>query len=127
VSDFYDRQGSPIDLAEWAVLQEDQDYKRVAWDLVNARWYVSTVWLGVDHAWWGPPPLIFETMVFSQDGTANPHEEWETQRYPTEREAQRGHEDMVAMVQLLDGVADDNLDAVKAVLRRKRWRDSHGS
>jgi len=25
---------------------------------------ISTVFLGIDHSWDGPPPMLFETMVF---------------------------------------------------------------
>ena len=52
---------------------------------------VSTVFLGLDHAFGGGPPLLFETMVF--DG-----EEEETERYHTYDEAVEGHEKMVEKV-----------------------------
>jgi hypothetical protein len=32
-------------------------------DDVNGKW-VSTVWLGIDHNYFGGTPLLFETMVF---------------------------------------------------------------
>ena len=110
MSRYHDRDGRPIDLYEWAHLMEDQDYKRVQWDLVNGRWYVSTVWLGLDHNWWGGAPLIFETMVFSQDGTAAPYDEWEMRRYHTEQDARRGHAEMVALVHALDDVREPAKD-----------------
>ena len=69
MSDYYDRQGNPMTLLEWAQRRfEDKDRtatKRVAeTTLPNGRW-VSTVWLGLNHNYGDGPPLIFETMVFS--------------------------------------------------------------
>lgn len=56
--------------------------------LPNGYW-VSTVWLGLDHNFSGiGPPLIFETMV------QNPAGAWEDdfqQRYSTEDDAIVGH------------------------------------
>jgi len=54
---------------------------------------VSTVWLGIDHAYGGGPPLIFETMVFGGD-----HDE-DVWRYATEDEARLGHASVVAMLE----------------------------
>ena len=34
---------------------------------------VSTVFLGLDHAWWGGPPMLLETMVFG--GQHDGHQE----------------------------------------------------
>jgi hypothetical protein len=52
---------------------------------------VSTVFLGIDHAWEGPP-LLFETMVFG-----GPLDE-EMERYSTWEEAERGHAVMARRV-----------------------------
>lgn len=97
MSDFYDRQGNPMTLMEWAKRFEGfdakgiADYKRVAeTTLINGRW-VSTVWLGPTHLFWEGPPLIFETIVF--DGYETFHE-LDCDRYSTEEEARAGHERM---------------------------------
>ena len=51
---------------------------------------VSTVFLGLDHAFSRVgPPLLFETMVFSKN------EEVDIDRYTTWEEADRGHTAMV--------------------------------
>ena len=89
MSDYYDRQGRPMTLVEWAETFEHQsDYKIVEQTtLPNGRW-VSTVWLGLNHQYGDGPPLIFETLVFSQHG------EWsevDGERYSTEDEARAGH------------------------------------
>jgi hypothetical protein len=49
---------------------------------------VSTVFLSLDHSWHGPPPVLWETMVFGGllDG--------EQERYTSYRDAVRGHRRM---------------------------------
>jgi hypothetical protein len=104
MSHFYDRSGRPIALERWAQLMEDPEYRIVDQTLVNGRWQVSTVWLGLDHAWWGPPPVIFETTVSDHTGKNSlaRHHEWECRRYSTEADARRGHDEMVSLVEALD-------------------------
>lgn len=97
MADYYDRNGDPMTLAEWADKFEDPDYKRVEFtDLGDGR-EVSTVWLGLDHSFVGPPPHVFETMVFG--GPVG--EDNFQQRYSTEREARAGHTEIVG--RLTDG------------------------
>ena len=94
MSEYYDRQGNPLTLKQWASNFETRgDQKRVAeTTLPNGRW-VSTVWLGRNHQYGDGPPLIFETMVFSsKDGPLN---EEDCDRYSTEAEALAGHAEMV--------------------------------
>jgi hypothetical protein len=52
--------------------------------------FVSTVFLGMDHNWFGGPPILWESMVFI-DG-----EDCEQQRYSSLREAIIGHNTLVA-------------------------------
>ena len=68
---FYDRQGFPIPSESddpikacltWARMREASDC-RVASDVLPDGSRLSTVWLGHDHGF-GGPPLIFETMRF---------------------------------------------------------------
>lgn len=106
MSRYYDRDGRPIDLWQWSKLMEDREYQVLQHTVVNKRWLVSTVWLGLDHgfAFLGDPtPLIFETMVFNARAEA-PRDDLEMRRYTTEREALRGHQDMVQLVTELDNV-----------------------
>jgi hypothetical protein len=94
MGEYYDRQGNPLTLMEWAQSFETrQNQKRVAeTTLPNGRW-VSTVWLGLNHNYGDGPPLIFETMVFpSKDG---PLTELDCERYSTEAEALAGHARLV--------------------------------
>jgi hypothetical protein len=50
---------------------------------------VSTVFLGLDHAWGDGPPLLFETMIFG--GTEDEY----CERYSTWEEAEAGHKKAV--------------------------------
>jgi hypothetical protein len=82
---YYDRQGKPSTSRAWT---QSFNENRVAEDtLPNGRW-VSTVWLGLDHSFGGPVPLIFETMVFS---SLREMSELDCDRYATEAEALAGH------------------------------------
>jgi hypothetical protein len=83
MSDYFDREGNPIKLMDWAKRFEDLEYRRVAWDGLPSGGYVSTVWLGLNHAFGGGPPLIFETMVFPECTIC--------ERYATEEDARAGH------------------------------------
>jgi hypothetical protein len=91
---YFDRKGKPLKLMEWAKLFENVDYKIVQRDVLLNGTLVSTVWLGIDHSFFGNgPPLIFETMVFL-DGKVGMEEDMD--RYSTEEEARTGHKAMVA-------------------------------
>ncbi len=91
MSNYYDRQGKPLDMMDWAKRLEIE--RRVEQTtLPNGRW-VSTVWLGLDHSFTpGGPPLIFETMVFPSQGEMC---DLDCDRYSTEEEARAGHARMV--------------------------------
>lgn len=90
----FDREGKPISDDAYHRLFRDMSYKVVEKTVVGKGrpWEaeVSTVWLGLNHAY-DPshPPIIFETLVFGgpldQDGT----------RYTTEAEARAGHAEFV--------------------------------
>lgn len=95
-------------------LLADRDYKIIKQEYTKRKKYwVSTVWLGIDHGWGEGPPLIFETMVFS--GRLNRwmkgiydvkrwyyRETYDQIRYHTEDEAEKGHEKMVAKYNRLE-------------------------
>lgn len=105
----YSRDGRAISLGEWSQLFEDREYQVIAQDLVADRWFISTVWLGIDHGFGylfpGRPhlPIIFETMVFDQRGSGqNP--DLEQCRYSTEDQARLGHAEMVQLVATLENV-----------------------
>lgn len=90
---YYDRQGKPLQLRDWARLFEDVDERRVSHTTLPDGKWVSTVWLGLDHSHGYGPPLIFETMVFAE---GEPHATViDSARYSTEEEARAGHAAMV--------------------------------
>lgn len=97
VERYYDRHGSPITLHEWGELHEDPEYKILVQTHLSECW-VSTVWLGIDHNFFGSgPPIIFESMVFPLDeaGYVSFSDELDQRRYATEQEAQAGHEALI--------------------------------
>lgn len=126
----FDRRGNPISMRERCSLMEISGYAIVKQEYVDDYW-ISTVWLGLDHSFASGPPLIFETMVFNHampepprlpeidpgfDLVSPPPElqEWldeypdqtsasdiECERYSTEEQAIEGHEKMVEKVRLL--------------------------
>jgi len=95
VSDKYILEGTtPVpeaDLLAWAAWFETAD-RHVAETWVTLAIRVSTVFLGLDHAWGNGPPVLFETMVFGGpcDG--------DQARYATWGQAEQGHEMVVARV-----------------------------
>lgn len=88
--DYYDKAGRPITADEFVRLKWDgsgtvSDYSRVGRDQVGDA-EVSTVWLGLDHAFPGmSAPLIFETLIFGGEHDGMQY------RYRSEGEALRGH------------------------------------
>jgi hypothetical protein len=94
---YYDYDGNPIDVLEWAALFEAREFSDVK---VGPRWRVatdkigdydiSTVWMGIrslDSFLEEGPPLIFETMVFRGGSALCDRAE----RYPSAQEAAEGH------------------------------------
>lgn len=116
---FYDRQGQPLhDVVEWGKLLGDDNYQRIEQTATTAGvFWVSTVWLGVDHGHYfgpgqNPRPIIFETMVFDKR-PANQRENemlpgvpispiMEQDRYSTEAEAIMGHAAMLKKYQEIE-------------------------
>lgn len=129
---YYDRSGNAISFRDWARLmawddKNEHKYRIVQQEYVDHYW-ISTVFLGLDHGWGGALKL-FETMVFNQSPeiperpkfpseTYDPDsDEWneffenypeqtqssdvECERYTTEAEALEGHQRMVDKVRLL--------------------------
>lgn len=91
---YYQRDGTPYPWPD-GEMAWSQDFasaakREVAEDtLPNGKW-ISTVWVGM--AFGKEPPLIFETIVFSQREGG---EELDAARYSTEEQALAGHRAMV--------------------------------
>lgn len=111
VSRFYNIEGEPITGHIWSELFYLSEYKMVAYDEIGPGVKVSTVWLGLDHAFFGGPPLIFETMVFTlkdepyvmPSGTEYWWDGVEQYRYSTLAEALEGHAKILNVVRTLEG------------------------
>ena len=114
MSNYYDREGNPISLHEFAALFETGNYKIVKQTTVDKQ-IVSTVWLGIDHSFGDTEaPLIFETMLMSVDLhpkvffnkvylTPDFSDEWGFQeRYSTEEEALKRHDEIVQMIKSVE-------------------------
>jgi hypothetical protein len=104
----YDRLGDPDGrdaVLEWAREFEQGDKRILARDDIDGC-LVSTIFLGLDHAFGGGPPVLFETMAFSSatkpmklfDRERKVHEELEQRRYCTYADAMKGHAEVVAEV-----------------------------
>jgi len=87
------KDGVPVpepDLLVWAKWLEEDDSRRVAFTEVGDI-KISTVFLGLDHAFGGGAPVLFETMIFGGE-----HDEYQ-ERYHTLEEAMIGHEKAVSL------------------------------
>lgn len=100
---YYDKDGSPLTLEEWGIKHSNFEYKGIGNDYVG-DYRVSTVWLGMNHAYNDEAPLIFETMVFLKDTF---DDVW-CQRYSTEQEAIQGHKDLVESITQGKEISYDN-------------------
>jgi len=82
------------DLMTWARWFENAN-RRVDYTEITSQCRVSTIFIGVDHRYWGGgPPLVFETMVFGgPDDDA-----LEMSRYSSWDDAAIGHKAMVRKV-----------------------------
>jgi hypothetical protein len=94
--DYYilvDRVPFAVDVLTWGKWFGNFDNRRVAKDHIG-KVRVSTVFLGLDHNFFGGDPLLFETMIF---GGALNGEMW---RYATYSDAERGHAEAVAKARI---------------------------
>ena len=92
---YFDRDARPITSERWMELKRDASYWRVGLTDLGRRGRVSTVWLGLNHAFDDGPPLIFETLVFGGPLAVT------MERYTTLEQARAGHEVMVRRVSRL--------------------------
>ena len=102
----FDRDGKAISITEMATLFELPGYRRIAvtQDMKLHGRKVSTIWLGLDHGYGDESPLIFETMVFGDQGVLD------MKRTGTEMEAKIAHADMCAKWELEDSMAREIYD-----------------
>jgi hypothetical protein len=80
-------------LREWGRWFETAD-RRVAWTQFDDGSELSTVFLGIDHNFFGDPPILFESMLFSATKDDAFGTDMQQDRYATWTEAMEGHERM---------------------------------
>lgn len=91
---YYDKEGKPITSSEWAKLFQDVEYKVVRQTTTKNNYFISTVWLGLDHGHGLDEILIFETMVFDMKNGFTGRDLF-MERYETEEQAKQGHREAV--------------------------------
>lgn len=87
------RDGEPKpceDVKAWGRWYEKAN-RHIGDDTINGV-RVSTIFLGIDHAFGAGPPVLYETMAFGADGDEI------QKRYHTEHEARQGHAAMIEAV-----------------------------
>lgn len=88
----------PVNFWAWVNWMETFDHRRIALDEIGSI-AVSTVFLGLDHNFYGEgAPILFETLV-SVNGTA-----LEIVRYRTYQEAVEGHKLAIAQAKVTLGI-----------------------
>jgi hypothetical protein len=107
-------------LVAWAKAFEETD-RRVAFTTVGVV-DVSTVFLGLDHAWFGGAPQIFETMVFID------HESVECERCATWAQAEAQHQAVVdAVTPLVNQAGQITRSTLRAVFARGQQQEDKGN
>lgn len=79
------------DAIEWATWYEKGD-RIVKQTQVSTDVRISTVFLGINHNYFGGPPILFETMIFGGE-----HDDFQ-ERYSTWEQAEEGHEAAIKMI-----------------------------
>ena len=80
---------SITEAAKW--LDENLERKVVKQDYVGDVW-VSTVFLGLDHAWNSDIPVLWETMIFGGE-----HDQYQ-ERYTSYEDAVKGHQTALNLI-----------------------------
>lgn len=78
-----------FEAAQWL---EDNDHRRTVKRDEIGDILVSTVFLGLDHAWDSGTPVLWETMIFG--GEHNQYQE----RYTSHKDALEGHEKALTLI-----------------------------
>ena len=92
-----DATGQPVQTDDWKVWAEfmASPARRIGFDVIGEgpqEVKVSTVFLGIDHAFHSNGPILWETMVFG-----GKHDQYQ-RRYMTLEAARAGHAKAVALV-----------------------------
>jgi len=96
---YFDKNGVEISMQEMAALRANEEYSTIRRTVLPNGSLVSTVWLGIDHGYQSPVPIVFETMSFKRGESGEI--DWggvHSNRYATEEEAIKGHEEIVKLM-----------------------------
>ena len=85
----------PCDLTTWARWLDEHRDERILKQETVANWWISTVFIGLDHSLRASPPLLFETMLFDKSDREHPPGVW-MERAPIWELALEAHERGVA-------------------------------
>lgn len=105
----------PDRMVQWG--ENHEQHRRVAETQVGDV-CVSTIWLGLDHNYFGGRPLLFETMTFI-DG--EPGDQW---RYSTWGEAEASHMEIVEATQYMQQQAMSiTRETLRSFIERIKQKD----
>lgn len=97
---YYDWNGEPITQEQWMSPARFGSKRVRETTLANGFW-ISTVYMGIDHSYMpDEPPIIYETMAFTPDGRGG----FDEMRYATLEQALIGHEIMVERIKRETGL-----------------------
>lgn len=113
---YMDKAGSEIDLRTYAKLIEDPGYKTIGRTRLWWGGIVSTVWLGLNHAYRENECEIFETMVFTWNYTSIGDY---CERYATLEQAEQGHKEAIKIFNHPKYIVPAIAEAIK-IWRRRR-------
>lgn len=109
------------DLLRWARWMETAD-RHVAQTQIGDVW-VSTVFIGLDHNFFGGPPVLFETMAFVNQISA---ETLAFARYSTWEEAEAGHAAALSIAAAAIAVSQERGGAFMKLMQEEwtkaRWK-----
>lgn len=92
---WYSPDGKPCSITEWSLAWNNPALRFVEVTRQGC-WRISTVYLGLDHGFMSPVPLIYETMIFDESAeqpSIGPHpHDGECWRWPSREAAQAGHD-----------------------------------
>lgn len=90
-----DENKNPVPVDLWTYAKAQATATHVGDDTVEidgTKVRVSTVFLGLNHAWGNEEPVLFETMIFGGE-----HDQYQ-ERYHTWAEAEEGHKKALEIV-----------------------------
>lgn len=107
-----DDKGNPVpcyDFMKWAKWLEEAGEKRILKQTTTKQnYFVSTVFLALDHSFGGEIPILYESMVFDHNrvkvlklpngSTHNYHPDIYIERHADKESAYKGHEAILEMI-----------------------------